>query len=81
MASRALRSRTVEPSQDMELPAGESECDEPSEQPEGLGSAAQTSGLTIAAQQEAVAETQLPVVPLQTRPDSKPAPSEETSDL
>jgi hypothetical protein len=51
MASRALRSRTVEPSQeDTELPAGVSECDKPSEQPERLGSAGEQCELTITPQ-------------------------------
>jgi hypothetical protein len=46
-ASRVLRSRTVEHSQDRELPTGESQCDKTSEQPERLGSAGEQSELTI----------------------------------
>jgi hypothetical protein len=52
MASRALRSRTAEPSQeDTELPAGENECDKPSEQHDRLGSAGEQCELTITSQQ------------------------------
>jgi hypothetical protein len=57
MASRALRSRTVEASEENpELPAGESADDRPSDQPDGLGSVGEPSEPNLPSRQEVVSE-------------------------
>jgi hypothetical protein len=86
MESRAIRSRTVELSQeDIEPPAGESECDKPSEQPEKLGSVGKQCELTITPQQGIVSGPEsgaLPAGPVEvSNKDSKEKPSQDTSYL
>jgi ElaB/YqjD/DUF883 family membrane-anchored ribosome-binding protein len=69
----------------MELPAGESECDKPGEQPERLGSAGEQSELTTTSPQSLVLRTEpgaLPAGPVEvSNKDPKENPSQHTSDL
>jgi hypothetical protein len=79
MASRALRSRTVEASQEnLELPEGESAGDRPSDQPEGLGSVGEPSELTSPSRQEVVLKRDSEVLPteqVEAREQSTKGPS------
>jgi hypothetical protein len=64
MASRVLRSRTVKQNQEnTELLAGESKCDRPSDQPEGLGSVDEQCELTVTSQLKVVLEPDSRVLP------------------
>jgi hypothetical protein len=85
-ASRVFQSRKVEPSQeDMELPAGKSECDKPSEQPERVGSAGEQRELTATPQQGLLLRPEsgaLPAGPVDgSNKDPRETPSQDASDL
>jgi hypothetical protein len=76
----------VEPTQeDMELPTGESECDKPSEQPEGLGTVDEQSELTTISSQGLDLQLESGVLPAEpveaSNKNRKETSSQDTNDL